>query len=122
MTPKPEVWVVVTTCPEREVADELATLLVAEGLAACAQVGAPVVSRYVWQGKTCCEREIPLTLKVCGDRLDRCLERLRTVHPYTVPELLAWPCPVADAAYRDWVCASASPETGNGPPVPEDGS
>ena len=103
MSSPAEVWIVTTTCPDQATADALAEALVAAGLAACAQAGAPVVSRYVWDGEMQRETEVPLTLKVAGHRLEECLARLRQDHPYAVPELLAWPCPVADPEYRDWV-------------------
>ncbi len=104
MSSERELWIVRTTCPDRETALSLGRDLVAAGLAACAQVEAGIESCYVWQGRLQQDPEVPLTLKVCRRRLRECLDRLRASHPYEVPQLVAWPCVEVDRDYLAWAC------------------
>lgn len=92
-----------TTCADRERAAILAERLVAEHLAACASIGAPIQSIYPWAGEVRREREVPLTLKTTTARFPALAARLRALHHYEVPELLATAVVEADAAYADWV-------------------
>jgi periplasmic divalent cation tolerance protein len=102
--PRPErvLLVVITTFPEREGAERVAAGLVDSGLAVCAQVGADLISFYRWQGARERASEVSVTLKVRNDRLEACLERLRQLHPYQTPELIAWPASRVDEAYLGW--------------------
>lgn len=95
-------WVVATTLPSRESALDVARALVGESLAVCAQAGAGLVSVYRWRGALQEETEVALTLKVREDRREACLARLAQLHPYEVPELLAWPAARVGEAYGRW--------------------
>jgi len=97
-----EIHVLVSTFPDRDRARAAARRLVEEDLAACAQVGADLVTFYRWQGKVQEDDEVALTLKVRRDRLTACADRLRTLHPYETPEILAWPAVYTDSAYLAW--------------------
>jgi periplasmic divalent cation tolerance protein len=94
--------VVQTTVPGEPVATRLAEVLVGEGLAACVQMEAPIRSWYRWEGAIEDSREIPLTLKVRGDRLEACLARLTELHPYDTPELIAQTVDHVAPGYLDW--------------------
>jgi len=101
-----------TTCGDAEHAEQLASSLVEERLAACASIGAPIVSVYPWQGRIERERECPLTLKSTRSALTRLRERIAQLHDYDVPEVLAVEVCTASEDYaawvRDWVGAGAS--------------
>ena len=99
----PELILVHTTCADRERAAAMARRLVAERLAACASIGAPIQSIYPWEDEIRQEREVPLTLKTTRERFAALAERLRALHHYEVPELLATAVVEGDAAYVDWV-------------------
>jgi periplasmic divalent cation tolerance protein len=91
-----------TTVADEPAAAGLAERLVTDGLAACAHVDAGIRAWYRWQGALECDREVTVRLKVRHDRLEACCARLRELHPYEVPMILAWPVTHADAAYLDW--------------------
>ena len=94
---------VLSTAPDRATAERLAHALVTESLAACVNILAPCRSVYRWQGEVCSEEEWPMLIKTPSDRLDALCARLRALHPYEVPEILA--VPIVDGAepYLNWV-------------------
>ena len=71
-----------STFPEKHSAADTAETLVSEGLAACVQIGSPVESTYVWNGKLCRETEYPAVIKASPDALPRLRERFAQLHPY----------------------------------------
>ena len=94
---------VTTTLDSREAADRLASLLVEARLAACAQVMGPVASTYRWQGRTEHAAEWSCSLKTTLARLPALEARIRTEHPYQVPEIVAVPILAGDPAYLAWI-------------------
>jgi periplasmic divalent cation tolerance protein len=94
---------VTTTLPDRAAADRLAALVVEERLAACAQVVGPVASTYRWQGAVESAQEWSCHLKTTAHRLPDLVARVREVHPYTVPEIVALPIVGGDPAYLRWI-------------------
>lgn len=98
-----EVRVALATAPDLETAARIARALVEERLAACANVIPGVRSIYRWQGRVEDEAEVLLVLKTCADRVDALGARLRALHPYTLPELVALPAVGGLVSYLDWV-------------------
>ena len=94
--------VLATTFAGRAEAERAAAVLVGEGLAACGQVGADLVSCYRWQGEVATEREVRLLLKVREDRYAACATRLKELHPYDVPQITAWRADRVDEDYGRW--------------------
>jgi len=97
---------VTTALPSREEAEAMAAGVVAERLAACAQVSGPVVSHFVWKGRTCREEEWLCVMKTPVPHVARLIERVRATHPYEVPEVIAVPVTQALEAYLDWAAGS----------------
>jgi periplasmic divalent cation tolerance protein len=97
-------YVVLCNCPPDRAVD-IARPLVAEGLAACVNVLPGVRSLYVWEGAVHDEAETTLLIKVAAEKVDALRERLRALHPYEVPEILALPVDTArsDPDYVAWV-------------------
>jgi periplasmic divalent cation tolerance protein len=99
------------TAPDRAVAERLAEALVAERLAACVQVGGPIYSVYRWRGTIERAEEWSCRVKTTRERLPELEARVRDLHPYELPEILA--LPVGGAAdYADWVRREVSGEGG----------
>ena len=97
-----ELWVVVTTFPDRESAEKTAVLMVDAGLAVCAQVGADLVSFYRWDGSVKRDEEVAVTFKVLQARFDLFTGELNLQHPYDVPQIISWPPDYVNKAYLDW--------------------
>jgi periplasmic divalent cation tolerance protein len=94
---------VTTTLPDQSLAENLAATLVAESLAACAQVLGPVSSTYRWQGKSEHAEEWYCHLKTTLGRLPELQRRIRELHPYEVPEVVALTISQGDEQYLAWV-------------------
>ena len=94
--------VMLTTTPTREEAAKLAELLIAEKLAACVQL-LPIESFYFWQGKTQNEAEILLLIKTRTALFDAATARIKQIHSYSVPEIVAMPFTGGFQGYFDWI-------------------
>jgi periplasmic divalent cation tolerance protein len=94
---------VLVTCGTEEEALKIARALVEERLTACATLLPPVRSIYRWEGKICDEREWLLILKTQTDRFGPLEERVRSLHSYSVPEIISLPILEGSSPYLDWV-------------------
>jgi periplasmic divalent cation tolerance protein len=95
--------VVLCTCPDESVALEIARKLVNEGLAACVNRLAPVTSIYRWAGRTCEESEQLLMIKTTMASYEALEVRLKALHPYEIPEIIALPVVAGSSQYLDWL-------------------
>ena len=102
-SPSDDLIVVTTTLPTEDGARRVAETLVAERLAACAQVQGPVHSVFRWQGAVDRATEWYCHLKTTRARFPALEARLRALHPYDVPEIIALPALLAHAPYARWV-------------------
>jgi periplasmic divalent cation tolerance protein len=100
---EPAVHAVLVTAPDAESAERLATALVEERLAACANLVSGVTSIYRWEGKLERAGEVLLILKTSEARLPELLARVAELHPYEVPEVLALPVRAGYPPYLRWV-------------------
>jgi len=98
-----DIVVALVTAPSREEAESLARTLVAEHLAACANIVPSVVSVYRWKGSIETDEEVLLFLKTRRLLLDRLIERVQELHSYEVPEVIALPLAGGSADYVRWV-------------------
>lgn len=106
-----EVLQVITTVDDGGKAREMARALVEGRLAACAQVVGPIRSYYWWKGKLEEAEEWLLQLKTRAELYPQLERALQEKHPYTVPEILAFPVIAGNPAYLEWlVRETRSPE------------
>ena len=103
----PETVILYTTWPDAEKAEAVGAEAVAERLAACANVFAPIVSIYRWEGAIERAAEVPMTLKTSARTAPALRDFLRARHPYEVPCILALKTdgPLSEGAYLAWVDA-----------------
>lgn len=94
---------VATTTDTREKAEEIARLLVEDGLAACVQIDGPITSIYHWQGKVEEAKEWRLTAKSRYIFFEDIAEAIRSAHTYEVPEIVATEIVRLDESYQDWL-------------------
>ncbi|HUA26407.1 MAG TPA: divalent-cation tolerance protein CutA [Steroidobacteraceae bacterium] len=100
--------VVLTTCPDDAVAARIARELVESGLAACVNRIGAVHSTYRWQGATHDEPEVLLVIKTLSVRYSELEMRLKSLHPYDVPEIIALPVAGGSAEYLAWLGGAVS--------------
>lgn len=98
-----EVLLVLTNTPDRATAERIAEALVTEQLAACVNILAGCTSLYRWEGKLERASEVPLLIKTTRDAYPQLETRLRQLHPYELPEIIALPLSAGLPEYLDWV-------------------
>jgi len=95
--------VVLVTVPDEAVADSLSKTLVEERLVACAQVLPGIKSHYSWEGQLERSAEVLVVLKTPEARLADLERRVRQLHPYEVPQIVALPTSHVEEHYAQWV-------------------
>jgi periplasmic divalent cation tolerance protein len=100
---------VLTNLPDSASAFNLARELVHLRLAACANVLSPVTSFYRWEGRDEEAVEHPLLIKSTQARYAALETAIRERHPYSVPEIVAWPVTAGLPAYLSWVEGECAP-------------
>jgi periplasmic divalent cation tolerance protein len=90
------------------VAEAMAGALVEERFAACANIVPGLTSIYRWEGKLCRDREVLVLLKTRRPRFAALARRVRELHPYSVPEIIALPVGLGASAYLAWVAESTA--------------
>jgi len=101
---------VLSTTDTRQLAEKIAAALVQAGDAACVNIIEGIRSVYRWEGKLCNEAECLLLIKSSAEKFEAIRNRIRELHTYQVPEIIALPVTEGDAAYLDWLRASVSQE------------
>jgi periplasmic divalent cation tolerance protein len=103
---------VITNCPDHDVAMRIAANLVRARLAACVNALSPCTSIYHWQGEIETAQEVTLLIKTREDLYARVQEAIRSEHPYELPEIVAVPVVLGLPGYLDWIAAeTAAPAT-----------
>ncbi|MGD1791808.1 divalent-cation tolerance protein CutA, partial [Klebsiella pneumoniae subsp. pneumoniae] len=97
------------TCPDADSAERIATALVAERLAACVNLLPGLRSVYRWQRKVEAAAEVLLLVKTSAEAYPALQERLRQLHPYELPELLAVEAASGLPEYLQWLAAESRP-------------
>ncbi|MFB3887387.1 MAG: divalent-cation tolerance protein CutA [Thermodesulfobacteriota bacterium] len=95
--------VVLVTCGSEEEALKIAHALVEERLAACANLVSPVRSIYRWEGKICDEKEWMLLIKTQKERFGELEKKVKSLHSYSVPEIIGVSIVEGSAAYLKWI-------------------
>lgn len=98
-----DILLVISTFPDMETARQTGTSLVESQLAACVNLHPGWQSIYRWKGTVEEAGEVLALFKttpVCYEAFEA---RLKELHPYEVPEILALPVEKAAAAYVSWV-------------------
>jgi periplasmic divalent cation tolerance protein len=105
MTPEEAVVVLVTAGSEDEAA-RIAHAVVAERLAACVNVVGPIRSIYRWQDAVEDAREWLMVVKARAADVAALAARIRALHSYDVPEVLALPVRGGAPEYLAWLDAA----------------
>jgi len=89
-------------------AERIAEALVDERLAACVNILGGVRSVYRWQGAVERADEIALIAKTTQALFEPLATRVRALHSYKTPAIVAWRIVAGDAAYLDWIAAETA--------------
>ncbi len=99
-------WLVLVTVPDKKTEEKLASVLLAEKLAACVSTF-PVFSRYRWKGKVERASELQLFIKTSAP-IEKLKRRITELHPYEMPEILAFEVKKGLAEYLYWMRKESS--------------
>lgn len=111
--------ILLSTFPDAALAQAVADELVRLGMAACVQLGAPVQSTYLWDGKLEHATEYPLQAKIAQTQRAGAMALIQARHPYSVPEIICLPITAGLPAYLAWINASATPAAAAAPTRPQ---
>ena len=95
--------VVFITAPDEEMAARIAKALVGETLAACVNIVRGVRSIYSWQGNIEDEAEVLLIAKTKKSLFEKLSRRVKELHSYQTPEIIALPITAGLPEYIDWL-------------------
>ncbi len=101
-----QIVLALSTFPDRETAQRISNQLVTEKFAACANILPPVESIYRWKEKIETGNETLVLFKLSEGRQSAFQEKLRSLHPYEVPEIIFVPVSKGLPEYLAWVADS----------------
>ena len=91
------------TAGNRDAAVRIGRAVVEERLAACANVFDGMTSVFLWQGAIEEASEAVLILKTRSELVDRLVERVKALHDYDCPCVVALPVDGGNQAFLDWI-------------------
>jgi periplasmic divalent cation tolerance protein len=97
------------TAPNRDEALKLAKNLVESRLVACVNLLDGATSVYWWDGKIQEDSETVMIAKTRSDLVDAVIGRVREIHPYACPCVVAVPISSGNPAFLDWINTETSP-------------
>lgn len=106
--------VVLVTATNEEQALAIARAVVDERLAACANLIGPIRSIYRWQGKLHDDREHLLIIKSRASMVPKLERRVKELHSYEVPEVIALPIAAGSKPYLEWLLEATEAPRGRG--------
>jgi periplasmic divalent cation tolerance protein len=109
MSDAAEPIIVLMTAANREEAVRIAEMLVSTRLAGCVQILPEIQSIYRWQGEVARESEVLLLAKTTSGRFAELDRRVRELHSYEIPEIVALPVTQVSAPYLQWLLAGVAP-------------
>ncbi len=94
---------VLVTAPNEDEAAAIAKAIVGERLAACANIIGNVRSIYRWEGEVQDDPEVLVVIKTRSEFFDKLEARVRELHSYEVPEVIALDITRGSEPYLSWL-------------------
>lgn len=86
-----------------QVAEQIASTLIEENLAACVNVIEKVRSVYRWEGHVEKADEALLIVKGMTEKTEELIARVREIHPYEIPEVISLAVQAGNQDFLDWL-------------------
>lgn len=100
--------IVFVTVSSKEEAEKIAEGVLGEKLAACVNIIDTVHSHFWWQGKIDNAKEALLIIKTKKALINKLIRKVKSVHSYELPEIIALPIIYGSKEYLDWVNESTT--------------
>ena len=91
------------TTMNKEEAEKIAQSLLDEKWIACANIIGPVLSLFTWKGKIEKVKEYILLLKSRLELFEKLSKKVKSLHSYETPEIIAIPITEAFKNYLEWL-------------------
>ena len=95
--------VVLITVPDFDTGVKIGRELVFSRLVACVNIVREVKSIFLWEGKVDEASEALLIVKTRLDKMDEVIRKVKELHPYQVPEIIALPIVYGLESYLKWI-------------------
>jgi len=95
--------VVLVTASSEEEGLKIASALVDAEMVACVNMIEKVRSIFKWRGKVEDEKETLLIIKTRTERMAEVVAKVKEVHSYDVPEVIALPVVEGNQSYLRWI-------------------
>ncbi|MGQ9531014.1 MAG: divalent-cation tolerance protein CutA [Candidatus Bathycorpusculaceae bacterium] len=95
--------IVIVTAPNKSEAEKIVQSMFNERLIACANIIGPVHSLFWWQGKIESAEEYMLLMKTNAGMFEKIAEKVKSLHSYEVPEIIAMPIVKGFKHYLEWL-------------------
>ncbi len=94
--------------PSKKVAKKIAKHLVQEQLTACVNILPKINSYYIYEGEYCEDEELLLLIKTDAKHFKTIEKVILSLHPYSLPEIIALPITKVNAEYQKWMQTALS--------------
>ncbi|MFH1379270.1 MAG: divalent-cation tolerance protein CutA [bacterium] len=95
--------IVFTTTSSETEAKKIARTLLEEKIAACAQIVPHISSVYWWKGNIDESSEVLIIIKTIQDNIQALIARIKQLHSYDVPEIVAVDIAEGNPSYLSWI-------------------
>ncbi len=95
--------IVFVTCANEKEAELIAANLVRQRLAACVNIISGVKSVYRWKGKVENSKELLLIIKTRKYKVSALIKKIKSLHSYDVPEIIAVRITNGSKDYLEWI-------------------
>jgi periplasmic divalent cation tolerance protein len=98
-----KILLALSTFPDAQIARRISNQLVSERFVACANILPAIESIYRWKEKIESGNETLVLFKLSEDRQSAFQDKLRSLHPYDIPEIIFVPVTGGLPEYLQWV-------------------
>jgi periplasmic divalent cation tolerance protein len=98
-----KILLALSTFPDPETAREISNQLMSGSFAACANILPAIESIYRWKGEIETGNETLVLFKLSENRQSAFQDKLRSLHPYDIPEIIFVPVAGGLPDYLEWV-------------------
>jgi periplasmic divalent cation tolerance protein len=98
-----EYLLVISTVPSEKEGSAIAKTIVEDRLAACVNVTSTIQSFYWWEERISNDKEFILFIKTKASLFPELETRIKALHSYQVPEIIAIPIQTGSREYLDWI-------------------
>jgi periplasmic divalent cation tolerance protein len=95
--------VILITCANKREATRIARHLVEQRLVACVNLIADIKSIFWWQKRIDSATEVLLIAKSRKSLIGKIVRQVRSLHSYSVPEIIALPIVAGNKDYINWI-------------------